>query len=261
MSGSPTTFVLVPGSFVVAQEYDKVVALLERGGHKVQTLELLSANKGERLPPAQTSEDVEHIRSGVLSILDSENSNVVLVVHSYAGIVGSAASEGLDLESRSAQGKPTAVIGLMYIAAFMPLPGESLRDIMIKHDALQEPYKTGMPGEYLPPVPAEFAAYIFNDFTDQEEIARYHGMMVRHSSDSYSGAAEGAGWKTIKTVQIVPGLDFILPTAVQEWMGERARKEGKDVSRVFIEGAGHCPNVSRPELIVEELIKLAGGQK
>lgn len=258
MSNSPFTFVLVPGSFVVAQEYDKVVGLLEQAGHKVRTIELLSVSNGERLPPAQTSDDVEHVRSGLLNILDNENSNIILAVHSYGGIPGSAATEGLDQASRASQGKSSAVIGLLYIAAFIPVPGESLRDIMNKYDAMQEPYKTGIAGGYLPPVPAEFGAYVFNDIKDPEEIAKYHGMMQRHSSDSYSGSAEGAGWKQIRTVQIIPELDMIVPVPVQEWMGERARAEGKDVSRMFLEGAGHCPNVSRPEVIVQELVKLAG---
>lgn len=258
MSNSSVTFVLVPGSFVVVQEYDKVVSLLEQAGHNVRTIELLSVSNGDRLPPAKTSDDVEHIRSGLLNILDNENSNVVLAMHSYSGIPGSAATEGLDQTSRASQGKSSAVIGLLYIASFIPVAGESLRDIMNKHDAMQEPYKTGIAGEYLPPVPAEFGAYVFNDIKDQEEIAKYHGMMQRHSSDSYGGVAEGAGWKQIRTVQIIPELDMIIPVPVQEWMGERARAEGKDVSRVLVEGAGHCPNVSRPEVIVQELEKLAG---
>lgn len=258
MSKHGVTFVLVPGSFVVAQEYDKVIKLLENDGHEVQTIELLSADKGDRQPPAQTSDDVEHLRAGILTILDTQHSDVVLAVHSYSGIPGSAATEELDRETRASQGKSTAVVGLMYIASFMPLPGESLRSIMISHDAIQEPYRTGFPGEYLPAIPADFAAYVFNDVNDPEEVKKYHEMMVKHSSDSYGGVAEGVGWRKIKTVQIVPELDFILPTAVQEWMGERARKQGHDVTRVFVEGAGHCPNISRPDLIVQELVKLSG---
>ena len=252
-----TTFVLVPGSFVTPEEYDKIIPLLEKSGHKVRTIELLSANDGSRQPPAQTSDDIEFIRSGILEILDEQNSNVVIAVHSYAGVPGSAATYGLDLISREGAGKKTAVIGMLFIAAFLPVAGESLRSIMNQHEALQEPYKSGMPGEYLPPIPSEFAAFVFNDLTDASEAARYHGMMVQHSSDSYGGVIEGAGWESIKSVQLIPQNDAIIPVPVQEWMSERAIKQGRAVSRVFLEGAGHCPTVSQPEVIVDQLVKLA----
>lgn len=67
------TFVLVPGSFVVPEEYNKVEALLQKQGRKTKTIDLLSANNGTRMPPATTEDDTDHVRSGILAMLDRQD--------------------------------------------------------------------------------------------------------------------------------------------------------------------------------------------
>lgn len=255
-ASTPTTFVLVPGSFVTPVEYDKVITLLESKGHSVKAVELLSVNDGSRMPPATFEEDVSHIRSAILDVLDNEKRNVVLVVHSYSGVPGSSAVSGLSIKDRESAGHQTAVTGIVYIASFLPVLNESLRDIMKDH--MPEDFKAGFPGGYYPRTSAEFVPFIFNDVTDQSEVAKYYGAMVRHASDTYSGPATYEAWKDIESVQIIPLSDFIVPVAVQESMYERTVKEGGKVTKVSIEGGGHCVNISRPDLVVGQLLKIAG---
>lgn len=59
--------------------------------------------------------DIEHVRNRLLLPLLEQNKDIVLVMHSYAGIPGAAAVEGLDEESRG-PGKG-AVLGLIYLSA------------------------------------------------------------------------------------------------------------------------------------------------
>jgi len=251
---STVTFILVPGSFVTPAEYEKVEALLRKQSYSVKLVALLSANDGTRMPPATTDDDTAHIRAAVLSTLDDDQSNAVLCVHSYSGVPGSSALQGLSKSDRLAAGKDTAVLGIVYIGSFLPAVGQSLRTIL--GEDMPEPYKTGFPGGYLPAVPPEMAALVFNDLEDQAEVARYHGMMTQHSSDSYGGKCTWAAWKDVNSVQIIPGRDMILPVAIQEAMYENAVKNAGKVKRVFVEDAGHCVNVSRPQLIVDELLGL-----
>jgi len=121
---------------------------------------------------------------------------------------------------------------------------------------MPEPYKTGFPGGYLPAIPPEMAPLVFKDLEDQAEVARYHGMMTQHSSDSYSGKCTWAAWKDVNSVQIIPGRDMILPIVIQEAMYECAVKDAGKVKRLFVEDAGHCVNISRPQLVVDELLGL-----
>lgn len=247
-----TTFALVPGSFGTPAEYDKVEKLLQAQGHKTRLIALLSANDGTRQPPASTSNDIKHIHSELLKVLEA--SNVVLALHSYSGIPGSGAVEGLTRSARQAKGKSTAIVGILYIASFVPEVGDSVRKIMTALDAMPEPFLSGFPGKYMPGIPAEMAPMIYNDLTDEKEIAKYHGMMVMHSSDSYSGEVTYAGWKDVPSTLIIPSQDVIIPVKVLEWMAERA---GEKLRVVREEGAGHCVNVSRPEVVVRELLSLA----
>lgn len=248
-----STFVLVPGSFVTPQEYDKVITLLESQGQNVKAISLATVNDGSRMPPSTYEDDVQVIRSAILDVLDNDKHNVVLVMHSYSGIPGSSAVQGLGKKDR--QGG-TAVIGLVYIASFLPALNESLRDIMWDH--MPEQYRAGTPGDYLPAAAIEMMPFVFNDVTDQAEITKYHGFMERHASDSYNGKATYEAWKDIDSVQIIPTKDFIVPTAVQEEMYERTAKQGGKVRKVVVEGGSHCPNVSQPELLVREMMKVKG---
>lgn len=146
--------------------------------------------------------------------------------------------------------------GIVYIASFLPVLNESLRDIMREH--MPEDYRAGFPGDYYPPTQPEFVPFIFNDVTDQAEVAKYYGAMTRHASDTFSGKTTYEAWKDIESVQIIPQSDYIVPVMVQEHMYKRTVEEGGKVRRVAIEGGGHCPNISQPDLVVGELLKVAG---
>lgn len=60
----------------------------------------------------------------LLPVLDVEKHNVILVTHSYSSIPGSAAAMGLSKAERAAQGKETAVLGQIFIAALLVAGGD-----------------------------------------------------------------------------------------------------------------------------------------
>jgi pimeloyl-ACP methyl ester carboxylesterase len=258
-----TSFIIVPGSFATAAIYDSLVAELKKQGHAARAIDLPSANDGSRLPAPTGEDDSEHIRAEILADLDDNEagppSDVVVMLHSYAGVPGSSALKGLGRADRAADGKTTAVVGVMYLSSFVLPLGESNRSWLSARDAMPEPYKSGVPGGYLPAIDPSFGAFIFNDIKQEEERARYLAMMTRHSSDSFNGVVSYEAWKHIPSVLVIPEHDFIVPTPLLEAMYEQSVAAGGKVKRVFVEGAGHCFNVSRPEIVAEELVKLAAG--
>lgn len=258
-----TSFIIVPGSFATAPLYDSLVAALRDQGHEARAIDLPSANDGSVLPAPTGEDDAKHIREAVLATLDSETSpsDVVVMLHSYSGVPGSSALKGLSRADRSAQGKTTAVVGVLYLASFVLPLGESNRTWLSARDAMPEPFKSGVPGGYLPPIDPSFGAFIFNDIKSEELQAKYLAQMTRHSSDSYDGVVSYEAWKEIPSVTVIPENDVIVPTPLQEVMYEQSVAAGGKVRRVFVEGAGHCVNVSRPELVAEELVKLAAGSE
>lgn len=254
-----TSFIIVPGSFATVPLYDSLVAALRDQGHDVRAINLPSANDGSVLPPPTGEDDAKHIRKEVTANLDSETdpSNVVVMLHSYSGVPGSSALKGLGRADRTAEGKTTAVVGVMYLASFVLPLGVSNRAWLSARDAMPEPFKTGIPGGYLPPIDPSFGAFVFNDVKSEEDQAKYLAMMARHSSDSYNSVVTYEAWKYIPSVLVIPENDVIVPTPLLEEMYEQAVAAGGKIRRVFVEGAGHCVNVSRPDFVAEELVKLA----
>lgn len=256
-----TSFIIVPGSFATAPLYDSLVGVLRNQGHSVRAIDLPSANDGSVLPAPTGEDDAKHIRKEIEAALDSETepSDVVLMLHSYSGVPGSSALKGLSRADRKAAGKATAVAGVLYLASFVLRQGESNRAWLTANDAMPEPFRSGVPGGYLGPIDPSFGDYTFNDIESAEERARLLSKMTRHSSDSYDGVVSYEAWREIPSVLVIPGNDFIVPTPLQELMYEQAVAAGGKVKRVFVEGAGHGVNASRPELVAEELVKLAAG--
>ena len=107
-------FVLVHGAWQGAWCWRDVSAALTAAGHRVHAVTLTGL--GERahlMSPAITLET--HIADVVNTIEAEELSDVVLAVHSYAGMVGTAVADRLTQRLRH----------LVYVDAVVPKPGES----------------------------------------------------------------------------------------------------------------------------------------
>ncbi len=109
-----SNFVLVHGAWHGAWCWRRVSDLLVQGGHRVHAVTLTGV--GERahlLSPAITLET--HI-ADVLGLIEAEElAEVELVVHSYAGMVGTAVADRIGPRLRH----------LVYLDAVLPAPGES----------------------------------------------------------------------------------------------------------------------------------------
>jgi hypothetical protein len=117
MSSKNVAFVLVPGSFSPNTFYD------------AYPTPLLSA--GERMisGPATMKEDAEFIHKRIEEVLDS-GKDVILVMNSYGGFPGSESCQGLSKGEREKDEKQNGVVGLVYIASFLPPVGMTLTTVM-----------------------------------------------------------------------------------------------------------------------------------
>src|SRR5262249_50696546 len=105
-----TTFVLVPGFFLGAWAWRPVTAALRAGGHEVHPISLTGL--GERVHLSSADVDLETHITDVLNLLRFEDlHDVVLVGHSYGGIVTTAVADRM----------PERVAKLVYVDTG-PLP-------------------------------------------------------------------------------------------------------------------------------------------
>lgn len=122
MSTEKPTILLIPGAWHKADIYEVVAHILRIKGYPVVTLKLLSAGG-----PLSTTvaDDAEHIRQAYLNDLVAQGKEVVVIMHSYAGIPGTESIKGLARKDLAAQGKQGGIVALIYIAAFLIAAGQS----------------------------------------------------------------------------------------------------------------------------------------
>lgn len=83
--------------------------IVEQNGYNNRFVNLPSVGRALE----DSFEDSIEIKRIILEELDEKKRDVVLIVHSYGGVCGSNACEGLSKQDR--QGKDTAVIGTVYL--------------------------------------------------------------------------------------------------------------------------------------------------
>src|SRR5215469_2232393 len=113
-----STFVLVHGAWQSAGTWDLLVPMLQKHGHQVITPVL----RGLGTDQSNLSSDVtlHHHVEDISVMLATAEEKVVLVGHSYAGMVISGAAES----------RPAKVKRLIYLDAFIPADGKCVLDLV-----------------------------------------------------------------------------------------------------------------------------------
>jgi len=87
------SIVIVPGSFSPPSFYAAVAENLRRNGYEAIVGALVSASRVPPAPAATMDEDAVYFR-GIVSGLADEGKDVVILTHSYGGVVGTEAAQG-----------------------------------------------------------------------------------------------------------------------------------------------------------------------
>jgi pimeloyl-ACP methyl ester carboxylesterase len=224
------TVVLVHGAFADSSSWNGVVPDLLSQGYQV----VAAAN-----PLRGVTSDADYLAS----VLSGIEGPIVLVGHSYGGIVISNAASGND-----------NVKALVYVAAFAPEAGESAID-------LSGLYPGSTLGPALVPLPlpggendlsikkdvfwTQFAADV------PEATAALMAATQRPITDAALGEAAGdPAWKSIPTWFVYGELDKNIPAAVEVFMAERAgAKEAFEVA-----GASHVVMISQPQAVTDVIM-------
>ncbi|WP_338692900.1 alpha/beta hydrolase [Streptomyces sp. Q6] len=229
------TVVLEHGAFADASSWNGVIADLRADGYPV----VAAAN-----PLRGPASDAAALRT----VLDHVKGPKILVGHSYGGNVISEAATG-DPEVKA----------LVYVAAFLPAPGESALELTGKY-----------PGSTLPdaldPVTYQQAdgstttdLYIQQDkFRHQfaaDVSTKQAALMAAGQRPIAQAALEEkattAAWKAKPSWAVVTTDDLNIPVAVQRFMTERAHAHTTEVA------ASHSVAVSHPRLVTDVIERAA----
>ena len=118
--------VFIHGAFFAASCWDSVRSSFEKHSYETLAFSLPSVSIGSTV--TSHYEDTAVIRETLLQLIEGKNRDVVLVMHSYGGVPGSEAVEGLE---KSRRGKTKGgVIHCVYIAAYLVPVGVSILDLL-----------------------------------------------------------------------------------------------------------------------------------
>lgn len=220
--------VLIHGGFVDGSGWEPVYKILRRKGYNVSIVQN---------PTISLSDDVAVTKR----VIASQNGPVVLVGHSYGGVVVTEA------------GNDTKVAGLVYIAAFAPDAGESIQSL------IQNP----APGAPVPPIlppqdgfllldrskfVASFAADVNPDLG-----AFMADSQVPWGFAAFAGAVSQPAWRSKPSWYLVSTDDKMIPPDAQRAMSRRAG------SKVVETKGSHAVYVSQPEAVASLIEQAAQG--
>ena len=124
---SKPAFVLVPGACLSTSVFSSFLPSLQALGYSTLTLQLASANPPDDPHLASAVSDAAALRHDLLSILDSDGGrDIVVVLHSYAGIPGGGAVRGLSKKTRAEEGKKGGIVGVIWLAALLLPEGKDV---------------------------------------------------------------------------------------------------------------------------------------
>jgi len=220
--------VLVHGGFVDGSGWEEVYRILKKDGYTVSVVQN---------PTSSLADDV----AATTRILAAQNRPVILVGHSYGGVVITEA------------GNHPGVAALVYIAAFAPDRGESVA-ALIKDPPAGAPVPPILPPQdgYLSLERAKFADAFAADLP-REKAEFMADSQVPWGTEALNGKIKEPAWKAKPSWYLVATEDRMIPPAAQHFMSKRA-------GATVVEVAGsHSIYLSQPEAVAALIRSAARG--
>ena len=219
---------LVHGGFVDGSGWQAVYDLLKADGFNVRIVQN---------PTISLEGDV----ATTTQLIDAQDGPVVLVGHSYGGVVVTEA------------GTHDKVEALVYIAAFAPDKGESVNSLIANPP----------PGAPVPPILPPQNGFLFLDRgkfaasfaadVPAKEAAFMADSQVPWGLDAVGGTVTNPAWRTKPSWYLVATDDHMIPPPAQHAMAERA-------GATIAEAPGsHAIYVSQPAAVAALIKKAARG--
>lgn len=283
MLTSKPTIILVQGSFQTPHVYEQLRTGLHDAGYPVVHPRLPSIctdmNDSEFLS-CTLKDDVDAVTTALKHLVEEEKKSVVVVMHSYGGIVGTEAiPKHLTHAARRARGHQGGVLHLFYFAAFILPEGKSvleafgespINDVQVCTPKTPGPFH--LPGRQ----PVSFSLFfdhvhhfsltrspynlqpdgrsrlengaqtVYGDLP-AAEAALWESRLVPQSYAVQTTCTTRAAYEYLPSTYLVCEGDQAVPPSFQEGFAGLARAE---VDRCT---AGHSPMLSQPAMLVGKI--------
>ncbi|KAH7554706.1 Alpha/beta hydrolase fold-1 [Bipolaris maydis] len=243
---SKPQIVIVPGAWHAPFYMATVVSNLESLGYTIHAQQMPAV--GSSNPPSDLSTDVAALNSMVEKAIDAGN-DVVVICHSWGGMVTGSGLMGLSKAEREQKGKKGGVIRTGYMTAFIVDIGVSMMDAAGGKPA---PW-FGIQNRY---VYVKDPNVLYNDLPPAEQ-QKWGEKLQCHAYDTFYAKATAASWKKIPTNYLLCEDDLAIPREGQQAMIEGVKAVGADIEVTSIK-VGHSPFLSKVDETVAWIVGVAG---
>lgn len=257
------TIIVIPGSFSPLYAYNAIISELESHGYAVNGIELETVGRRDKAPGLY--DDAAKV-AAVASKLADEGKDVVLVPHSYGGLVACEAAKGLAKSVREKEGKQGGIVRIVFVTAVVGSEGQRLMkdaklDYMRAEVSVLCSWSVGaneVKGDYVVIDPAGCAPIVFSDLSPEDALS-WATQMIDHSAVSFGQKVTYAAYKDIPASYLFCEADKCVTPEVQTKIIAAMESEmgGKTVDRYSVK-AGHGINVSQPKAVVAVIRKALG---
>lgn len=124
---SKPVIVIVPGAWHRPQHYKYIIEGLQKFHYEAVGVTLPTVDSNP--PLTSWDKDAEAVRTEILKHLDA-GKDIIVIAHSYGGLVMSEAVRGLGKKAREEQGLKTSVLRLIYMCAIASQEGKTFQEIV-----------------------------------------------------------------------------------------------------------------------------------
>lgn len=256
------TVVLIPGAWHTPEPYQPFLSQLEALGFATACKKIPSvispnpaADSDESVTAHTVGNDVAYAHDHVI-LPELEKNDVILIVHSYGGIVGGGAAHGLSPADRKAQGKTHGVVGIIYLCAIVGFEGKpmlSSLDKLASWVALNDD-KTRV---VVPDPASVFYEQLPEDHP--ERVAALAGLQ-HHASSIFTSSTPPQAWTQEgfggRLVYVRCHQDKAVPLQGQDMFHGMSNEQAKWALE-NIEAAGHSPFMTHRDELVSITAKWA----
>jgi pimeloyl-ACP methyl ester carboxylesterase len=240
------SFLLIHGAMGGAWCWERVLPGLRAAGHDAVAIDL-PGQGSDTTPVAEVT--LYRYADAVCEVLDGLAGPVLLTGHSMGGMV----------ITQAAARRPERLAGLVYVAAFLPQPGQALIDITHLPEAAGDSVQANIVVDGNPPVatmPAEAAPEALYHCCTAEQVAwalpRRAGQPVIPFTQPFTVDGDTAAFDALPRAYVTCLQDRAIRPAVQTLMYSAA---GCDP--VIEIDTDHSPWLSRTDELVAALLRVA----
>ncbi|MCJ1360079.1 MAG: hypothetical protein MMC33_010082 [Icmadophila ericetorum] len=241
------TILIVQGSFQTPLVYERLEKILSSHGYHTVHPPLPSCSNIDdaNFPSVTLVDDAIAVRMALIRLVEYEGKTVVVVMHSYGGLVGSEAiPEDLSYSKRKAQNLPGGIIYLFFFAAFVLGEGQSVMGTFG-----ESPHNDVKPDGrfYL----KDGGKLLYNDLPETEATL-WASRLIPQSHKVQDTKLTRAAYKYIPSTYLMCENDQAAPLQYQEMFA--ASSKATEVEKCT---SGHSPMLSQPEMLAQKIIAAA----